>query len=208
VEGDKLARGARSATFAVAPGLKFNEGEMHDDLKHMSSDLFMLKYMITQREYDLLKSSGEEKVNDFASEMKQRAESLERVLASDEAQDNTLKRECFLEPFVTTDRGRIIVDRDVPVKKRSAIALPKSMRTEKILLPTTGHIIRASVFDELNVNVSKDYVGLRVLFGQMSGSPILFKGFPTWTLLELSEIMCIVEKEDIEVQEEALEPMV
>jgi len=208
MEGDKLARGARSATFSVAPGLKFNEGEMHDDLKKLSPELFMVKYMITQIEYDMLKSGDEERVNTFAQDMKSRLDSVNRALAADELQDLSLRRDCFLTPFVPIGlMGRVIADRDVPAKKRSTIALPKSMRTEKTLLPTTGHIIKAVVF-EGDRDVSATFLGLRILFGQMSGSAICFKGYPTWTQLELAEIMCIVHKEDEEVVEESLEPMV
>lgn len=209
MEGDKLARGARSATFAVAPGLKFNEGEMHDDLKKLNPELFMVKYMITQIEYDMLKSGDEERVNTFAQDMKSRLDSVNRALAADEKQEASLRRDCFLTPFVQAGlSGRVIVDRDVPVKKRSSIALPKSMRTERTLLPTTGHIIKAVVIDSEGKDHSDEFIGLRILFGQMSGSAICFKGYPTWTQLELAEIMCIVNKEDEEVVEETLEPMV
>jgi hypothetical protein len=209
MQGDKLAKGAPSATFSVAPGLKFNEEDMKRDLTLLPAATFCTKYMITQYEYELMRDSNGEEVNTFAKEMSQRADAVERALKADDAQDASLKRTCFLRPYVPIGlTGRVIVDRDVPVKKRSSIALPKSMRTDKTLLPTTGHVIVAQVIDHNGTDISKDFLGMRVLFGQMSGSAICFKGYPTWTLLELAEIMCIVDREDIDVIEEPLEPMV
>jgi hypothetical protein len=76
------------------------------------------------------------------------------------------------------------------------------------MLPTTGHIIKAVIVDGNGQNIGDDYIGMRVLFSPMSGTAICFKGYPTWVELELAEIMAIVNKEDAQVIEETLEPMV
>lgn len=213
MKGDALASGARSATF-TGPHIKIDEGVMRDDLKKLSADDFILKYMITQREYDLLVSTkDEEKISSFASEMKAKAEMFNRGIALDEQQAASLKRECFLEPFVPCDLfGRVLVDRDEPAIPRSEatrrLIIPRRLQTEKTLLPTTGHIIKAKVFDNQGFDHSPDFVGKRILFGQMSGTAICFKNYPTWQLLELTEIMCIVPLEDAEVEDTPLEPMV
>jgi len=212
MKGDALASGQRSATFAVAPQLKFNEGQMRDDLTKLPAEAFMLKYMITQREYDLINHGDEEKVNAFAEDMKAKAEFYERSLAGDQKQADSLKRECFLTPFVPLGlTGRVIVDRDEPATpggERGRLLIPKSMRKEKTLLPTTGHIIKAVVYDQNGVDVHSDFLGKRILFGQMSGTPICFSGYPIWIQLELSEILAVVNIKDAEVIEETLEPMI
>lgn len=212
MQGDKLASGAKSASFAVAPNMKFDEAKMRIDLRMMPSEAFILKYMITQREYDLIKAGDEENVNAFAEQMKRQAEFYERGLAADQKQADTLKRDCFLIPFVMLGcTGRVIVDRDEPASpkgERGRLLIPRSMRKEKTMLPTTGHIIKAVVFDASGANISDDFIGKRVLFSPMSGTPIMFNGYPTWIQLELSEILDWVVKEDAQVIEETLEPMV
>ena len=186
---------------------------MRHDLPRLTQEEFCDKYMVARQEYNMIKFGGEERVNSFVKEMEQRAAAIEQELAADDKQETSLQRECFLVPYVPIGvTGRVIVSRDVPPKKKSSIALPKSMRKEKTLLPTTGHIIVANVWrdnDERGLReVSSEYIGMRVLFGQMSGSAICFKGYPTWIQLEMSEIMAIVLKEDADVIEEELEPMV
>lgn len=209
MEGDRLAKGARSATFAVAPNLKFDEGIMRDDLRKLPSEAFILKYMITQREYDLIVDGSDEKVSSFAEEMHQRAELYTRQIDADIAQEDTLRRDCFLVPFVALGlTGRVIVSRDGPVDKPSKLALPKSLRKDKTLLPTTGHVLKAKVFDDAGAEHSDSFIGKRVLFSPMSGTAICFKGYPTWIQLELSEILAIVPVEDASLVEEELEPMV
>lgn len=209
MRGDALASGARSAVF-TGPRLKFSEGEMRDDLKRLTSEDFILKYHIAQREYDMLISTKDEvKVSDFAQEMKQRLEAVERSLALDDAQSATLRRDCFIEPFVAGSRyGRVIVDRDDPAKLKSKLALPMHMRKEKTLLPTTGHIIKAVVFDAEGRDISPEFLAKRILFGRFSGTPIMFKGYPTWIQLDLGEILSFVNVEDIQVEEEEVAPLV
>ena len=212
MEGDKLARGARSATFAVAPNFKFDEAQMRSDLTRLPASAFMSKYMIAQAEYDLLTQGDGESVNDFAEEMKRQAEFYERGLAADAKQADSLKRECFITPFVPLGlTGRVIVDRDEPASprgERGRLLIPRALRKEKTMLPTTGHIIKAVIYDPEGHDIGKTYVGARVLFSPMSGTPICFNGYPTWIQLELAEVMAIVNKEDAQIQEETLEPMV
>lgn len=211
MQGDKLASGARTATFSVAPGLRFDEGKMRDDFKSLTSDDFITKYYITRREYDLMVGGtwDEEKVSAFAEEMKRRTETIEQELARDDKQEASLNRECFLTPFVPVGKtGRVIVNRDRPPTKHSNLALPKSLRKEKTLLPTTGHVIKAMIIRDDGHWDADILLGKRILFSPMSGTAICFKGFPTWIQLELSEILAIVDKEDVDLIEEELEPMV
>lgn len=210
MRGDALASGERSAQFSVAPNKKFNEDEMRDDLLNMVSDDFITKYMITRREYDMqLAGEDEEKVSAFAEEMKQRAEQYTQELARDDKQEASLNRECFLTPFVPVGiTGRVIVNRDRLPTKHSNLALPKSLRKEKTLLPTTGHVIKAMIIRDDGHWDADILLGKRILFSPMSGTAICFKGFPTWIQLELSEILAIVDKEDVDLIEEELEPMV
>jgi hypothetical protein len=213
--GDELASGGRSAVF-TGPVMKFDEGIMRDDLKKMPSEEFITKYMITQREYDLMSSTrDEETINGFAKEMATKAAFYERGINLDEAQAESLKRECFIEPYVPIgEMGKVIVDRDEPLLRDSlrSIIIPQRLQKAKTLLPTTGHIIKAVVFkqapDGSAVDISNSFMGRRVLFGQMSGSAICFKGYPTWTMLDLAEIMGWVKSEQVEVEEIPLEPMV
>lgn len=212
MKGDTLASGAAKAVF-LGPQLKFNQDELKQDFDRLPAEAFILKYLITQREYDLMVASkGEEVVNIFAEQMKRQAEFYERGMGSDRAQADSLSRECFLTPCVLPGwTGRVIVDRDEPATpkgERGKLLIPRAMRTQKVLLPTTGHIIKAVVFDPGGKDVSVELVGRRVLFNQMSGSPICFNGYPTWTQLELTEILCWVDKEDTQVIEEELAPMV
>jgi hypothetical protein len=213
MRGDALASGQRSATF-TGPRLKFTEGEMREDLHNISAIEFMAKYMMTAREYAMLRnSSSDEKVSAFAEEMQQRADLYNRQLATEKAQEDTLKRDCPITPFLPVGVvGRVIVSRDGPADKPSKILLPKSMRTDKTLLPTTGHVIKESICatDALSESQAGYYtlMGKRILFSPMSGTAICFKGYPTWIQLELTEILAIVDKEDVELQDETLEPMV
>jgi len=194
--------------------IKFNEGEMRDDLKRLTPQEFIIKYLITQIEYDILIGASEERKASFAEQMKQRTESFVQALKIDEDEEAKWDRKCdFLTPFHPIGlSGRIIVSYDKPVKYRSASGLilaPKSQRKDRTLLPTTGHVMRAAVWSEIEERwVSDLWIGIRVLFNQMSGSAICFDGFPTWNELELGEILAIVEREDINVVEEPLEPMV
>lgn len=203
MKGDALASGQRSAVF-TGPKIKFTEGEIIDDVLHLTKQEFISKHMITEREYDMIINSGDdEKVSAFAAEMQQRAEFANRQLKADAQQEATLKRECFLTPFVAEGIiGRVIVARDGPVDKPSALLIPKSMRKDKTLLPTTGHVIKETLFGGASL------LGKRVLFSPMSGTAICFKGYPTWIQLELTEILAVVNKEDAELQDETLEPMV
>lgn len=211
MKGDTLASGGHRATFAVAPGLKFNEQEMRADLARLPVVAFCDKYLITRREYDLL-SENNDAVNTFAVEMKNAALAYERQMSAENNQEQAAeRRECFLTPFVHNGMlGRVIVTRDNPKLKKSQanLVLPKSMRRERTLLPTTGHIIVAKVFDVNDRDISDEFVGKRILFGQMSGTAICFKNYPNWIQLDLSEILAIIHKEDTEIQEEELEPMV
>jgi len=205
--GDRLAAGDTSASFSVAPGLRFDEGVMRDDLKKLAPEQFILKYYITCIEYDrLVATQDEERINSFAEEMKQRAEIFNKQIEDDAKQEQSLNRECFLTPFVPTGiTGRVIVSRDQPVKKNSPILLPKSLRKDKTLLPTTGHVIKESL--EATDGFCLSLLGKRVLFSPMSGTAICFKGYPTWIQLELSEILAIVDREDASIVEEELEPL-
>lgn len=212
--GDRLASGERSAVF-TGPRLKFTEGEMREDLLHMSKAMFIAKYMVAEREYDMLTTtSSEEKISSFAEEMQQRAAMYNRQLKADAVQESTLKRDCFLTPFVPINfSGRVIVAHDGPVDKPSQLLIPRGMRKDKTLLPTTGHVIKESLNVDFNSwnsekNQPPTLVGRRILFSPMSGTAICFKGYPTWIQLELSEILAIVDKEDAELQDETLEPMV
>lgn len=208
-KGDQLAAGAASAVF-TGPKLKFNEGEMRDDLSKLPSEAFIMKYMITQREYDMLQNATDEKLNTFAEDMKQKAEFNERLLAQDAAQEASLHRECFITPFLADVAGRVIVERDGPTDKPSKLLIPRALRKDRTLLPTTGRVIKAVALypDKLYADADCAIFGKRILFGQMSGTAICFKKYPTWILLEFSEILGIVEKSDVELEDETLEPMV
>lgn len=209
--GDQLASGARSAVF-TGPKLRFSEGEMHDDLAKLTRVEFQDKYMITDHEYNMLASATEEKVSSFAEEMKQRAEIADRQLAAEKAQEDTLRRDCFLTPFVPMGyNGRVIVSRDGPADKPSKLLIPKSLRKDKTLLPTTGHVIVETI--EVQQDATGHWqrlslLGKRVLFSPMSGTAICFKNYPTWIQLDLAEILAIVNREDVELQDETLEPMI
>lgn len=215
LDGDKLASGAAKATF-LGPMLKFDETEMRRDLLFLPAAQFKEKYMVAQPEYELLKEGGShsEAVNSFAQQMKRQAEFYQRGLDADAAQAAGLERTCFLEPFDLCIRGyvgRVLVDRDEPAMPkgdRGRLLIPRNLRTQKTLLPTTGHIVKAFILSPSGEYVGPEYVGKRVLFNQMSGSAICFQGYPTWTLLELAEILCWVPDPDAQVVEEALEPMV
>lgn len=210
MRGDALASGQRSAVF-TGPKLKFTEGQMRDDLISLTMNAFIDKYMVTTREYNMLLNATDDKKSAFAEEMQQRAEIFNRQLTADKAQDDSLKRDCFLTPFVPTGIvGRVIVQRDGPVDKPSPLLIPRSMRKDKTLLPTTGHVIKETIYgaDGGVIGNLDSLQGKRILFSPMSGTAICFRGYPTWIQLELSEILAIVNKEDAELQEETLEPMV
>jgi len=217
-KGDKFASGTRTGVIPMLNQIKFDEGQMHDDLPKLTLDEFCTKYLITPREYEMLLAAkevgNEERVSAFAEQMKRAVKAVEQQLAIEAKQEQRLDYECFIQPLHPVGlSGRVIICYDKPKKKLSEksklILPPKSQRTERTLLPTTGHIIRAAVWDELRAKwVSDEWIGKRVLFNQTSGSPICFNNFPTWNELELGEILGIVEKEDAEVQEEELLPMI
>lgn len=215
LRGDKLASGEARATF-LGPMLKFDETEMRRDLTTLPKALFCEKYLVAEREYEMMTTweHSEEVVNSFAEQMRKQAEFYQRGLDADAQQAASLRRECFLEPFglhIQGYAGRVIVDRDEPATPKGdkgRLLIPRSLRKEKTLLPTTGHIIKAFVLAPDNSDFSPYMIGKRILFNQMSGSPICFSGYPTWTLLELAEIMCWVPDPEVRVVEEALEPMV
>jgi hypothetical protein len=214
MRGDTLASGEKTATF-TGPRLRFDEGIMRQDIKTMSPDEFIEKYMITHREYDLIKNGGEGRVSAFAEDMRQRGEMYERELASDAKQEASLKRDCFIRPFVPFGiSGRVIVTRDQPAAPPSKLALPQSLRKSKTLLPTTGHVIKANIqstdlmVDNLTESLSNQWLNKRVLFGSMSGTAVCFKNYPTWIILDLNEILGFVDVEDTQLVEEELEPMV
>lgn len=209
MQGDKLASGAASATF-TGPKLHFDEQEMQQDLRRLSRDAFCDKYMMTAREYTLLLASDGEKTIDLIREVEEHTEAIDRLLAEDRKQDEGLKRECFITPFVAGGSfGRIFLTRDQPVlpREQSKLALPRHLRKERERLPTTGHIIAAKVFDGEGHDRSGDFIGKRVLFSPMSGGAICFRNYPTWLYLDVNEIIGIIHKEDAEVLEEELEPL-
>lgn len=212
MRGDALASGDKRATFMVASKkLGLDEGKTHDDMIHLTREEFITKYMITERRYDMLMqgSLDEENVSTFAQEMKQRAAFNEAELARDAKQDASLDRTCFLTPFVAIGfTGRVIVARDRVPEKGSSIVLPKSYRKDKVLLPTTGHVIKAMIIRDDGKWDQDVLLGKRILFSPMSGTAICFKGYPTWIQLELSEVLATVDKEDVDLIEEELEPMV
>jgi co-chaperonin GroES (HSP10) len=140
-----------------------------------------------------------------------KVEFFDRQAAIEKSQESSLRRDCFLTPFVSNGLiGRLIVQRDdaSETKTESRLVIPKSLRKERTLLPTTGHVIKATVFGEAGANHSDEFIGLRVLFGQMSGTAVCFKQYPTWIILDLAEILAIVHKEESELEETTLEPMV
>lgn len=208
--GDRLASGDRSATFTFAP-VKFDEKQMREDFKTLPARVFIDKYLITQREYELM-HADDEAVNTFTEEMKQNAELIERQMVTEDVQETTAqKRDCIIEPCVALgQQGRLIVARDYPTVKKSQarLLIPKAMQRTKTLLPTTGHVIKAVVYDSEGNNVSAEWLGKRILFGQMSGTAICMKGYPTWIQLDLAEVMAFVLREDVDMVEEELEPMV
>ena len=209
MQGDRLASGARSATFSVAPKLKFDAEEMKRDLRRLTVDEFCDKYLVTKIERSLM-LHDDVKVNDFAQEMQTKLDAIKRVEETDAAQQASLDRECFLEPIVGYS-GRVIVSRDKPLlrKEQSNLVLPKSMRKQKEALPTSGRIIKGTIWDSSNgVIVTDQFIGRRVVFSPMSGTALCFNGFPTWIQLEVSELLAFINKEDAELIEEPLEPMV
>ena len=212
LEGDKLASGAPRATF-MGPMMKFNELQMRQDLTVLPMQTFCEKYLITMREYEMLaRSDNEQAVNAFAEQMKRQAEFYQRGLDSDAAQADSLKRDCPLELcYMPGCGGKVLVSRDEPATpsgERGRLLIPRSMRKEKVLLPTVGEIIKAVVFDAEGRDISKQFIGRRILFQQMSGSAVCFNMYPTWQLLDLAEIMAWVVDDKASVVEEQLESMV
>lgn len=208
--GDRLASGERSATFTFAP-VKYDEKQMREDFRNLPAKVFIDKYLITQREYELM-HADDEAVNTFAHEMEENAKLIERQMSTEDNQEITAQqRECIIEPCVPLGmQGRLIVSRDYPLVKKSQarLMIPRTMRREKTLLPTTGHVIKAVIYDAEGNNVSDQWLGKRILFGQMSGTAICMTGYPTWIQLDLAEVMAFVTREDVDVVEEELEPMV
>jgi hypothetical protein len=207
--GDKLASGAPSATF-TGPRLNFDQATMQRDLRELPEQAFLDKYMITSREYTLMISSDGEETNSLIRQVQQHAEAIERLVEQEKKEDQDLRRQCFIEPFIAHDMaGRILVSRDQPVlrKETSKLALPRHLRQQRESLPTTGHIIRATVVNSQGEDVGHKLIGLRVIFGPMSGTAICFKNYPTWILLDIHEVLGLVMKEDAEIVEQELEPL-
>jgi hypothetical protein len=208
MQGDKLASGAASATFP-GPRLKFDQAEMQQDLHRLPAQAFRDKYMVTTTEYELMIRSDVNVANAFARSMEDHLEVINRLTQKDERQEESLKRECFIKPFFPNgDSGRIIVSRDQPAKKPAKIYLPRDMRKQRELLPSTGRVLRALVVDAAGNDVSQQYIGQRIVFGGMSGTALCFSGYPTWITLDVGEILGLVEKEDVQIIEQELEPLV
>lgn len=198
-DGDKLARGARSATF-VGPRIKIDESQMRDDLKTLTKFAFCERYMVTEREYAMMTSPRpdvqERSTETFLEERRQAYERETEIEAKNEAK--LVSRQCFIMPST----GRLIVLRDGEHKERGGgrIVLVNDPKKRK-LLPTTGHVIACGEGTDF-------WMGKRVLFGQMSGTVICFAGFPMWIMLQVEEVMGEVTKEDAQLVEETLEPMI
>jgi hypothetical protein len=209
MQGDKLASGAERAQFH-GPKISVDEARQREDLRSMSEADFKFKYLITNLEYKMLLESDGEKTNMLMKQMQEQTEVIERLTALDKAEDQALRKQCFIEPFLSPGAiGRVIVTRDIPTvsAETSKLALPKHLRKEKTRLPTTGHIIRAQILNAAGDHIGHNFIGLRILFGPMSGTAICFEGYPTWIMLDVNEIMGIVHKEDAVPIEEPIEPL-
>lgn len=207
--GDKLASGAPSATF-TGPRIKFEEAEVQFDLRRLPAQAFKEKYMITEREYQLMISSDGEATNALAREIETRIEAIKRLTEQDQQQDESLKRDCPFAPFCEPGwTGKVVVTRDQPALRQmqSRLALPRHMRQQREKLPTTGKVIESNVYDGNGVPRT-DLMGLRVIFGPMSGTAICFSGYPTFITLDIAEIIATVRNADAEIVEQEIEPMV
>lgn len=196
--GDLLARGAPSATF-LGPKLKIDELEFNTDLAKLAKEQFCDKYMVSSRYYDMLTSKDEDRSGTARQTfLEEAAANYKRQAAAEAARETKLtSRHCFIIPAF----GRVIVLRDGEYKNRgNRIILADDPRKRK-LLPTTGHVIACA--DGLG-----EWMGKRVLFGQMSGTAICFNGMPDWIMLQVEEIMGEVTKEDAQLVGQELEPMV
>jgi hypothetical protein len=183
---------------------------MEQDIRTLRVEEFTAKYMITMREYELLLDSTGEKTNILTKQMEEQTEVIERLVQQDKAEDKALQRQCFIEPFLAPGAlGKVIVSRDAPTLRaeQSKLALPRHLRKERERLPTTGHVIRAAILNGAGVEIGHQFIGLRIIFGPMSGTALCFKGYPTWIMLDVNEILGIVHKEDAEPLEEPLEPL-
>lgn len=207
--GDKLASGAASAVF-TGPKLKFDEAEMRQDLRRLPAVAFCDKYMVTAREYELMLTSDGEQTNALIRDIQDHAEAIERLIAQDKKQDESLRRDVFIKPFAGHGiSGRVLVSRDQAVARQatSKLALPRHLRKERERLPTTGHVLDTDIITSEGEDARNQLLGKRVLFGPMSGTPVCFNNYPTWILLDVAEILALVNKEDAEVIEEELEPL-
>ncbi len=196
--GDLLARGAPSATF-LGPLVKINESEFHDDLKHLHRVTFIDKYRITERYYDMLTSSDNDRSNAAVETfLDERRSAYEREANAEAKREQKLvSRDCFIVPAP----GRLIVLRDGEHKPRARNIILVNDPKKRKLLPTTGHVIATG-------DGTEAWSGKRVLFGQMSGTAICFNGMPDWIMLQVEEIMGEVTKEDAQLAEQELESMV
>lgn len=202
--GDKLASGASSATF-TGPRLKFEENQMRRDLKELPASAFMEKYLVTQREYDLMLDSDGQEANMLTKAVQDHLEAIERLTVQDKAQEESLKRKCPFKPFYRPDlTGRIISTRDQPKVSEaiSKLALPRHLRQQKEVLPTTGYII-----DIESDPPARDLIGTHIIFGPMSGQAMCFNGYPTFYILETSEILAVITDPKAQVVEQELEPL-
>jgi co-chaperonin GroES (HSP10) len=100
------------------------------------------------------------------------------------------EQECFLTPVLLGD-GRCIVLQDQFVYQ-GRLAIPDTAKR----LPTTGYVVRVSDLDKYG-----DLVGKRVVFGVYSGTGMYFKGQMKYRSLDLREILAVVERTDVELEE-------
>lgn len=187
--------------------IKIDESAMYQDLARMSVTEFQEKYLVTPTEYNMLIKSHGEASNVLLKAMQDHTEVIERLAAVDAAQDESLKRPCPFKPFYNHGAaGRVVVTRDQPVLRpeQSRLALPRRLRTQKEVLPTTGHIIDVASTSQ---SIHDDLINKRIIFGPMSGTTICFSGYPTFYILEIAEILGIIVDDKAKVIEQEIEPL-
>lgn len=208
--GDKLASGAPSATF-TGPKIKVDPIEMDRDFHTLPAFVFREKYMITEREYDLMVGSdGIPPTNMLAKSMEDHLEIINRMSAHDQKQDESLKRDCPISPYIAYGlTGRVIASRDRPAVRRSVsrLALPRDLRKQREMLPSTGQIVRATVVNQEGKEIGASFLGKRIVWGGMSGQALCFDGYPTFIELELAEILGFMDRDDVKITEQELEPL-
>lgn len=91
-----------------------------------------------------------------------------------------IDKECFLEPV----GSRLVVKRD-QFKYSGLIAIPDKAKEP----PTTGTVVKAGPGLE-------DYVGKRVLWNFLSGSPVTFRNKPSYTVLNIEEVLAIITTDE------------